>query len=260
MRFVPMVIASIYLALILAVAGCGHAQRGLLPMAERQEALGLFRMPPSAPGEQPTVYLTIDDGPSTHTDEMLELLGAYGATATFFVHTDHILTERDRAVLREAVANGHRLGNHLPADERADSLSPEAFLADLTRAQSELETIAGVRPVLFRPPHGAINAAAMSPALLAEGYIAADGSERRYVLASFIPWDAGGATETTLRAMNNAAGARYADGMSEALFDGAIVVFHDGPREVRTQTTLVSLRRFLKAADRKGFAVKALPQ
>ena len=40
--------------------------------------------------KEPTIYLTIDDGPSKHTDEILAVLARHRVHATFFIIGDHV--------------------------------------------------------------------------------------------------------------------------------------------------------------------------
>ena len=56
------------------------------------------------------IYLTFDDGPSSSTNEILDILKAYDVKATFFVvgKTD----EASKEAYRRIVAEGHTLGMH----------------------------------------------------------------------------------------------------------------------------------------------------
>ena len=57
------------------------------------------------------VWLTIDDGPDpASTPQVLELLKAHGARATFFVIGSQV--ERHPDLVRRIVAGGHSIGNH----------------------------------------------------------------------------------------------------------------------------------------------------
>ena len=79
------------------------------------------------------VALTIDDGPSAATDEILEVLEKYGAKATFFNISGNV--EGQEEAIARIVIDGHELGNHLTADEASAKLSPAAFEADLLAAE-----------------------------------------------------------------------------------------------------------------------------
>ena len=53
------------------------------------------------------VYLTFDDGPSAYTLELLDVLDAYGAKATFFV-----VGSGSGSTMRQIVKRGHSIGIH----------------------------------------------------------------------------------------------------------------------------------------------------
>ena len=242
---------------LMTAQGCGSAQRAALPFAERIAPRGLFRVPT----RERIVVLTIDDAPSSRTDEILDLLDRHGASATFFVLTDQMDEEGTRA-LRRAVAEGHEVGLHGTTDEKATALAADRFAAMVAEADGRLRAAVPLAPY-YRPGHGAYDPARMDGVLAAHGVRAPLGDARTYVLASFVPWDAGGATETGDPARDAARARRYADQLAAGLFPGAIVVFHDGEaegREARTAATLVSLDRFLTRATEAGFRAVTLTE
>ena len=76
---------------------------------------------------EPVVALSIDDGPSEATPEILEVLAANDAHATFFVIGQNVLDRPDLA--RRMLAEGHELGHHMMVDEPSIDLSPSEFHA-----------------------------------------------------------------------------------------------------------------------------------
>ena len=258
-RLVPFLLLAL-LALSPLVA-CGTVQRVTLPVTRTLAQDAVFRLPATR-GDK-FVVLTIDDAPSSRTDEIVALLLKYGATATFFVHTDQMTPGR-RDVLEAAVEAGHEIGNHLPADTPAWKMTGEEFRAALSRADDSLAPFGDGAPPYFRPPHGLYRPRLMDGPLEKFGYdrpLDALGSDRRYILASFIPLDAGGRTNTDDSEQNEKVARRYARQLSGNLFPGAIVVFHDGEaggREARLAATLVSLETFLAEARARGYDVVSL--
>lgn len=126
---------------------------GLLP---RSTLLGpnLVRLPAANPD---AVALTIDDGPDPEvTPEVLDLLDAFGARASFFC-----IGHRARAhpaLCREIVARGHRIENH--GDAHAKTLAffgPGRLRADIAAAQASLADISGQAPRFFRATAGLRN-------------------------------------------------------------------------------------------------------
>jgi peptidoglycan/xylan/chitin deacetylase (PgdA/CDA1 family) len=96
------------------------------------------------PTRLPLVALTLDDGPDPDTTPaLLDVLARHGARATFFLIAERVAGRE--ALVREIVARGHELGNHLTRDEPSWRLSPVAFERELLAAQRALERIAPVR-------------------------------------------------------------------------------------------------------------------
>jgi len=59
------------------------------------------------PTTQRVLALTIDDAPSRHTPQILDLLKAHNAKATFFIIGSQASSPSDRAVLERIHAEGH---------------------------------------------------------------------------------------------------------------------------------------------------------
>ncbi|MCQ8185910.1 polysaccharide deacetylase family protein [Parvularcula maris] len=236
--------------ILLSASSCESIQRAALPFGRAASPEVVFTLPTD--GEE-IVYLTIDDGPSELTGEMLALLAEHQATATFFLHTDHIT---DPAVLSRMASEGHNLGNHMPSDRDWSVVDEAAFREAFVRSHCLLAKEGDAYAGWFRPPLGRYKEEVMGPVLGDAGL-----SEQRahFMLASYLPWDAGGATETPTPLFNRHVAARYGDGLGRTVQAGDIVVFHDGPRLTRTRNSLISLERFLDHLDRRGLVAQALP-
>ena len=102
------------------------------------------------------IYLTFDDGPSSNTDEILDILKAYDVKATFFVvgKTD----EASRKAYRRIVEEGHTLGMHSYSHSYAEIYESEkAFQSDMKKLQEYLYDMTGVWPRYYRFPGGSSN-------------------------------------------------------------------------------------------------------
>ena len=80
--------------------------------------------------DAPTVYLTFDDGPNpSTTPDLLDVLAAGGARATFFIIDEH-LNEQTAPIVRRAFARGPRrgasLGDTTPHADDAGATGPNA--------------------------------------------------------------------------------------------------------------------------------------
>lgn len=108
------------------------------------------------PGDTLKVYLTFDDGPSSNTDEILDILDQYGVKATFFVigKEDPEAQEAYKRIAEE----GHTLGMHSYSHQYSliyNSL--EDFEADFTKLQSYLYDLTGVESQFYRFPGSSSN-------------------------------------------------------------------------------------------------------
>ncbi|MEM7625517.1 MAG: polysaccharide deacetylase family protein [Planctomycetota bacterium] len=228
---------------VLMLPACGHVQVVLLPVFERIGPEGLFRVDV---GGEKVVALTIDDGPSAHTDEILDLLAGHGATATFFIHTDHLdaLGPAGEEVVRRILDEGHELGNHTAADVPSVALSPGAFVETFSGADKRLREFE-VEPRWFRAAGGSYRPEDMLPMVRDAGY------EPTFVMGSFLPWDTFLHLPVT-----------YGNQVGNAIFPGAIVVLHEGHGELadRGPRTLKSLRALISAAQGRGYRLQTLSE
>ena len=99
------------------------------------------------------VALTFDDGPNPDaTPQILEALAARGVKATFFVLGRH--AERWPELVARVGAEGHSIGNHGYYHRKLHFKSPRYVHEDLALGTRAIEQASGIRPQLFRAPHG----------------------------------------------------------------------------------------------------------
>lgn len=121
------------------------------------------------PGDTPSVWLTIDDGPDPQdTPRLLDLLDAAGARATFFVRGDR--ARAHPALITEIARRGHGLGNHTFSHPQATfwALGPGRLRREIGACNDVLREITGRVPDLFRAPVGMVNPF-VPPAVAAAG-------------------------------------------------------------------------------------------
>lgn len=100
------------------------------------------------------VYLTFDDGPSTYTDEILDILKEYDVKATFFVLAKDGYDEQYQRIIDE----GHTLALHSYTHQYSQIYeSPEAFRQDINLLSDYLYEITGYRCEFYRFPGGSSN-------------------------------------------------------------------------------------------------------
>lgn len=91
-------------------------------------------------------HLTIDDSPSEHTPELLELLDNYGVKAIFFCIGQNI--ERYPEHFLQIQNRGHIVGYHSYAHVNAWRQSFEEFMLDFEKCEALFTSH------IYRPPYG----------------------------------------------------------------------------------------------------------
>ncbi len=100
------------------------------------------------------VYLTFDDGPSAYTDDILDILDAYGVKATFFVVGKQGYTEQYQRIVNE----GHTLGMHSYSHKYQEIYSSlDAYRQDMDKLHDYLYELTGVDCKIARFPGGSSN-------------------------------------------------------------------------------------------------------
>ena len=233
------------------------ALQNSLTLAERMFPDALFRLP--AMSDDRFIVLTIDDAPSRRSNEITAILKSHGAGATFFAHSDHITSDVTRDALNRIGREEHDIAHHMPQDGLTALMARERFTEEFIRAERILSPLVGFQHY-FRPARGFYRNNIMAQTLRQRGYTI-PGTNCLYVMASFLPWDAGPATNTPLARLNLTLGKTYAQTLAKKIFPGAIVVFHDGEtggRKARLATTLSSLDLFLEKVRGAGYDVLSL--
>lgn len=101
--------------------------------------------------EQPTVYLTFDDGPSTLTGQVLDILKQEEVKATFFVIGNKAQGESE--LLKRTADEGHAIGNHSFDHVYKDLYgSFSGFWEQVQKTDAIIEKATGSKPGLIRAP------------------------------------------------------------------------------------------------------------
>lgn len=189
----------------------------------------------SVPLQDSVVALTIDDGPSSATPDLLEVLEENGVRATFFLIGDNVRADPEAA--RRIVSAGHEVGHHMMEDRPSKELPEADFEARFDRMDRILDDLGGSR--FFRPGSGWYD----------ERMIRVAG-ERGYrtVLGSVYPFDAQISSAGLL--------SWY---VLQNTVPGAILVLHDGPeRGVRTAEVLRTVLPDLRSRGYRIVSVSSL--
>jgi len=152
--------------------------------------------------------LTLDDGPDPAvTPQVLDLLDAHGAKATFFCIAERARTHAP--LVRSMVERGHDVQNHSHRHRHHFALlGPAALAREIGNAQETLADITGVRPHCFRAPAGLRNPF-LDPVL-------------HHQDLHLVSWTRRGFDTTTAEAR------RVLQRLTAGLAAGDIVMLHDG--------------------------------
>lgn len=178
--------------------------------------------------------LSIDDAPSAHTDEIMDILRQHDAHATFFVIGSQV--DGREETLRRLVREGHELANHAMHDEPSARLRVEELETQIREVKAKLTAAyaaEGGRILpnnYFRPGSGFFTYA-MRDFLGNRGF--------RIVLGSVFPHD----PQIRYPGVN----ARHILSMAHP---GAIVICHD-----RRSWTAPMLREVLPELKRQGYRI-----
>ena len=147
------------------------------------------QQPESTPSGK-VIYLTFDDGPSKHTERLLEILKKYNVKATFFV-----MKTGYSGLIDDIVAQGHAIGAHTYShDYESIYASEDAYFGDLNRILSLIESKSGVSTKLLRFPGGSSNTVSrFNPGIMSRLTYEVVGRGYRYFDWNVSSGDAGGA-------------------------------------------------------------------
>jgi peptidoglycan-N-acetylglucosamine deacetylase len=184
--------------------------------------------------------LTFDDGPhALGTPTMLEILARANVHATFFLVGEQV--RRNPALAREILDAGHEIGLHCDRHRNLLRLTPWQVREDIARAQAAIEAATGCSPLLYRPPYGVLNAAALRLA-----------RKRGWRTLLWSHWG----RDWEARATPESIAARVTHGVGE----GAVLLLHDGDDYSAAgswQRTAAALPRVLDVLGERGLQAVA---
>ncbi|KAJ9641351.1 hypothetical protein H2199_005321 [Coniosporium tulheliwenetii] len=113
------------------------------------------------PTSSTTIALTIDDGPSEFTDEIMKVLKENGATATFFIIGSQVAGRE--GTLQSLIRAGNELGNHAMHDEPSRSLTDSTLIEQIQSVEAMIHAAYSAvnttpPPKYFRPGSGFFSA------------------------------------------------------------------------------------------------------
>lgn len=104
---------------------------------------------------KPMVALTFDDGPGPRTNELLDVLEANNAHATFFMLGQKVSRYGD--TVKRMLEVGCELGNHSFDHPQLTKLDAAGIQSEIGDTNNLIAEAAGQPATVMRPPYGAIN-------------------------------------------------------------------------------------------------------
>jgi peptidoglycan-N-acetylglucosamine deacetylase len=182
--------------------------------------------------DRPTVALTFDDGPSTYTPEVLDILAENQARATFCMIGEQAVAEP--AMVQRVVAAGHRLCDHTFTHDATVGANDASLIStQLGRSHRSLATV--VNPPVdvdyFRAPEGKWS-------LQLDQVAAQTGMRPLGWSVDTLDWTQPGV-------------AAIVASVQRSVHPGAVILFHDGggPRE----QTVAAIREIIPWLHDQGY-------
>ena len=104
---------------------------------------------------KPMIALTFDDGPSVHTERLLDILAENGCKATFFV-VGNMIDGREETLKRIA-DDGHQIGGHSWNHRQLTTLDRQSMEEQIMQTRAKIYDVTGTDSVIMRPPYGSYN-------------------------------------------------------------------------------------------------------
>lgn len=191
-----------------------------------EEARELSQPVPAIDPNKPMLALTFDDGPSKHTERLLDYFAQYGGNGTFFVVGNVAWGKPE--TLQRIISEGHELGGHSWDHTQLTSLDRKGIRSQLTKTQNLIYEHTGFKSCIMRPPYGSVNATVKEVAK-GEGI-------------SLINWS----VDTLDWEYRNAD--KVFDSVMSQAKDGAIILLHD-----LHATTVDAMERVIPALIAEGY-------
>lgn len=196
-------------------------------------------------------YLTFDDGPSGHTDQILDILDKYNVKATFFVNGHPGLED----MYKDISNRGHVIANHTFSHEYDDVYnSVDAFKSEVEKLNNFVKNIIGEEPSrILRYPGGSSNTVSYNsggPGIMKE--IIKEMAKEGY---EYFDWNVDSTDALVFRQdkdviVNNVL--TQSEGMPKIN-----VLMHDTPAKT---TTVEALPEIIEGLKKQGFIFASLSQ
>ncbi|MBR5315632.1 MAG: polysaccharide deacetylase family protein [Firmicutes bacterium] len=101
---------------------------------------------------KPMIALTFDDGPSAHTDRLLDIFAEHGGKGTFFV-VGNLIDGREETLVRMH-QEGHEVANHTWSHRQLTNLTAKEVKDQLMMTRAKIYDVTGKDSLVVRAPYG----------------------------------------------------------------------------------------------------------
>lgn len=188
------------------------------------------------------VYLTFDDGPSSNTEKILDILEEYGVKGNFFVVGTQ--NENLKKMYKKIVDGGHVIGMHSYSHKYSEIyVSRDAFTKDLDKIAGLVYDETGVFPTIYRFPGGSSNDVSKVP--MADLIDILDKRNIKYYDWNVVSGDAVNPIPSTETIISN-----VLDNISKN--EESMILFHDLANKT---TTVEALPKIIEAILDQGITI-----
>ncbi len=168
------------------------------------------------------IALTFDDGPSSTTSQVLDILDKYDVKATFFLIGQNI-NNNTKSILQRQNSSGHELANHSYTHSDMTTMSWSAIQNEINQTNNLIKQYTGQTPKFFRPPYISVNSTMYSAIDMAfvQGTMHND-------------WD------------GTSSSSQIANSVVSGVADGQIILLHDFQGNTNTVNALPTIIENLK--------------
>ena len=163
---------------------------------------------------------------NSNTDELIEILDEYGATATFFITGDWC--DRCAEDVKKFADAGHEIENHSDKHPHVEGINVNDLINDTRECSRKIEMITGRKPTYYRAPYGEYDDSLLTTL---------DGMGLKTIQwdVDSVDWNKPTAEQITKKVLDNTK-------------SGSILLFHND-----LQNTTDALPDILKGLKEKGF-------
>jgi len=110
---------------------------------------------PVVNGNGGVIAISFDDGPSAHTERLLNILAENNAKATFFIVGYKV--DSNKNTVRKMVEQGHEVAGHTWNHPDLRKINDERIKQELQATNTAIYNVTGIYPTFYRAPYGAFN-------------------------------------------------------------------------------------------------------